>query len=45
MIYKNLSLENLPNEIWEKCDESEHILYTISSMGRVKSTNKIAGNP
>ncbi|MRR44528.1 endonuclease, partial [Bacillus anthracis] len=27
MIYKNLSLENLPNEIWEKCDESDHILY------------------
>ncbi|AAP29004.1 MULTISPECIES: NUMOD4 domain-containing protein [Bacillus] len=43
MIYKNLSLENLPNEIWEKCDESEHILYTISSMGRVKSTNKNSG--
>ena len=37
-IYKNLSLENLPNEEWRFIPNTDN-LYMISNMGRVKSVD------
>lgn len=38
-IYKNLSLKDLPNEIWRDIEGYEG-LYQVSNMGRVKSLSK-----
>ena len=35
-IYKNLSLEDLPNEEWRFIPNTDE-LYMISNMGRIKS--------
>ena len=37
-IYKNLSLEDLPNEEWRDVVGYEG-LYQVSNMGRIKSLN------
>lgn len=42
-IYKNLSLENLENEIWRNIEGYE-CLYQVSSYGRVKSLRDKYGN-
>lgn len=39
-IYKNLSLENLPNEVWVDIDGYENF-YQVSSMGRVRSLDRV----
>lgn len=39
-IYKNLSLESLPNEIWKDIPDYEG-LYQVSNLGRVKSLHRL----
>ena len=43
-IYKNLDLNDLPNEIWLSIEGYEG-LYEVSNMGRVKSLRDRYGNP
>lgn len=42
-IYKNLSLEDLPGEVWKDIVGYEDF-YQVSNLGRVKSLNRIVNN-
>lgn len=42
--YQNLSLEDLPNEIWKDVVGYEG-LYQVSNLGRVKSLDRYAEYP
>jgi len=42
-VWKNISLENLPNEIWKPVKNYES-RYSVSSLGRIKGENRIVKN-
>lgn len=42
-IYKNLDIEDMQGEIWKHCDENKQMVYEVSNMGRIKSTDKRNG--
>ena len=43
MIYKNLQIESLPNEIWKDIPDYEG-LYQASNLGRIKSLKRFKQN-